>query len=80
LLNYELGDVVLWLAFDDEAPFPLNIYRANGVWTYQIHTELEEYKVTAIEAFAKARIKELENLYKEHMNKCLTFKRKKRKR
>lgn len=34
MIDFEVGDVTLWVSIDSGKPFPINVYRKQGEWQY----------------------------------------------
>jgi hypothetical protein len=64
-LTYEFGDVVLWVAFGGEKPFPICIYAKDGQLLHKVHPHrnLSNHEHASIARFIEQRSNELSALW-----------------
>ena len=76
-LQWELGDAIFWVAFGNEKPFPLTIYRKNGVWRHSVYAgrSLTVAENQQLADLATTRIQECEQMWEAHMQNCLNWQR-----
>lgn len=75
MIDWELGSVDYWVAFDRGKPFPITFYRKNGTWTHDIHTTatLTTEQQTLIQGFIKERESDLKYIWKSNMTTRLNW-------
>lgn len=74
MIDYEVGSTIFWVSFEGKKPFPINVYRKNGDWTYQAHGHFSTTERIEIEAFVKERLHDMYEQWKPHMKTRLTWK------
>jgi hypothetical protein len=74
VLDYELGDVTVWVSLNNRKPFPINFYRKNGDWCYDvICSKLDDADRIEIDGFARNHIHQMYETWKPYMKTRLRW-------
>lgn len=74
-IDWELGSIWFWVAFGREKPFPVFIFRQDGVWTHEAHPHrpLTEQQEQLLESFVGNRAVEIADNWVAHTTPRLNW-------
>lgn len=69
-LDWEFGDVMFWVAFGREKPFPVVVFRADKQWKMSAHPHrpLTECQQADLDAWFVDKQTELTEIWSKHIN------------
>lgn len=81
MLDFELGDVTLWVQLNSRKPFPVCIYYKDKEWQFDAMTNnLTADEKILIQGFVRERIQEIEQLWGKNTRVHLNWNRKMKRR
>lgn len=75
MIDFEVGDIDFWVAFDGGKPFPVTIYRNNGTWCHHAYPNgtLSDKQRIELEGFVKERTRDMMDMWKSNMTTRLRW-------
>lgn len=74
-LNWEFGDMWLWVAFGREKPFPVALVRKDGAWSHRAHPrrDLTDEQQDDLTALLAERQVEITDIWAEALERRLNW-------
>lgn len=81
MLDYELADVTFWVEIGGRKPFPITIYRKDGAWCFDAHTQsLTTEQEIMLKGFVRERTRDLDAIWGKHTKVHLNWQKTQRKK
>ena len=72
-LDWEVGDIIVWVGFGKDKPFPVTIYRKQGEWCHTIYAKLSKEEREDVEELVQKRIKDMQQIWRNNMHNRLNW-------